>query len=409
MSGATSTKGRQRPKRQASANTASVGMADLRRELRALRAEVQVAKPPKRKAKAKAEAGAARQREVPLVRTEVPPYSVRSSVHDSSSPARVKDYLLSLAHPRMYRGVRSPNSLNVAPTTSTLTATTVARQQFVVQAGTSDQVVWFPGHTLDSAGGHPHYAISRYQSVTAALTAFTPGPVTVGGGTSLSFVHSDNVGANLAATSTAVAGATAYTWDTVLPITAPPTNLNDLWWRAVSCSLMVTNVTSAMNISGSVVSVVPGVPTDFMSAATVDQEQFSIFPTYTIHDAGGSREIVWVPRTSDLGYWGMSANGVATKTGDTRDAGIWLWMNAGAADQTFIVELVVNWEIGGNAYRMLQKGTATSAAATDITKAVVGGVHSGLDAAQSLWGTASRMASGVRGMAEMAAKYLPTA
>jgi len=320
-----------------------------------------------------------------LTRTPAPPYSIRSQVHTTMGPATIEHYLASLRHPRQIRGVRSPVNVNVAPSVTSTTATTVCRFTTTVALNTSTQIAWFPGHTSNQGGMHPSYSTSSYLSINVAgvPTTHVASPVNIGAFPNMACVLTTGITLNSASqllTSNGGAGGTAaiVDWDVESSLVAPVDT--DYWHRVVSCSIRITNPTTASLVGGTIVSVVPG--STFDTSATVPfQEVYAIFPTYNINDAAGSTEVVWTPRATDLGYWGYTS-GVTNAT--VRDAGILIWLNGATSANVFTVEIVTNWEMAGAAYRQIASPAPTSDKAGDVTKQIVSQVHAGSLAAKSI-------------------------
>lgn len=299
--------------------------------------------------------------------------------------------------------------MNVAPSAVSLTATTVARFTSSPAASSANQIVWFPGHLTNSGGMHPSFTTSNYAevNVTGVPTQYVSGPVQVGSVPALAAVHTVGitVGGSSGSASTSlltnagVSGvATPVLWDSSTGLSAPVAT--DYWHRPVSCSIRITNTTPAGNVSGSVTTVVPGATFDVV-AATPAQEAWAIFPTYNINDAAGTVEVVWVPRATDLGYWGYAGSGLNS---NLRDAGIIIWLNSASTSQSYTVEIVCNWEIAGSAYRTLAGPTEVSDHAGDAVKQMVAQVHAGSVSAGKMLNAGMHFAEKIMGYVPMAAR-----
>lgn len=350
-----------------------------------------------------------------LTRTQVPSYDIRTQVHSDAGPATLQHYLASLAHPRQVRGMRSPIDINVAPSVATLTCTTVTRFAQAVSANQASQIVWFPGHSINTGQMHPSYTSSHPINVNgnAAVSigvAGTPsavvsGPVAVATTPAVACIATTVLAAGVGSTDlTSNAGATGVVipviWDTPTGLQAPLAT--DYWHRPVSACFRITNTTPAGNVSGTVVTVTPGMTFD-VNTATPNQEAWAIFPTYQINDPAGTVEMTWVPRATDLGYWGYPSPTSGASSG-IRDAGMLVWLNAASTTQTYIIELVVNWEIGGSAYRTLAQPTALSPSATSVAKQIVSQVHAGTTNVKGMLEAGLEMANSLGSYVPMAAR-----
>lgn len=283
--------------------------------------------------------------------------------------SRLQQYVDSLANPWAGTGSRNPINYNPVPTMMTSCATTTnTATDLVVAASTTAELSLLPGHGQQSAlvamDGVAYHA--QLQTIgTSAPTTYTIGPVAILDGTnSITYPPCNSVlttGLALGnyATSSNTASSTPINqanYDQFLPYSGILANGNHTRWKLVSMGVRII-CTTALDFRGGDLTYVQ--PSQNYNPAVVSgsfpQTQFADYPSYTVSQAAmmGELKISWIPKPEDCAFWHTTSLAVGsipqdTANGALSDVAIRIWFNNTTANpQTFSIQVVYNWEMGG--------------------------------------------------------------
>ncbi len=273
-------------------------------------------------------------------------------------------YAKTLDNPNKVRGVKSPVSVNVAPSLFSTTGTTTALNRVTVAANTASAIYLFPGAVSGQAIENVSPYATSCLALTINVTNYMPGPIQEGGaagGPVMGVLTSGlAIGAHLGSYNTAASS--PITPAQQLPY-ASVSGEADVRWRLVSMEINVHNVTVELNRGGSIVSCNPVHAIDSNTYTT--QNAFSVYDSFEQHGPNSAR-VVWRPAAKDLGYWHYNA---AVTTKDHQATGVYVWLNADAAQaQTYEYEVVCNWELAGNLLRAVVTPSTASRQLTPIAQ-----------------------------------------
>jgi len=244
---------------------------------------------------------------------------------------------------------KCPVNYNSAPSFQTTTATTKYSGSAATLAGTTTEMILFPGHASlfqdSSTGGADPFAFhASLIALGVGATIYSVGPIDANftGPTVPSAIGAMATGLSLGASTNAFVGAGTFAINPMssLPYLTTGGN-NHSRWKLLSMGIKIFNDTPLVDRGGYIGSCQPNSP---FSAAT--QTAYSVFGSYqtSVASTDGVETIVWIPRTEDLAFW-HTINGGAT---NMSVAGIRVWFNNDTAkSQNWRYEVVCHWELAG--------------------------------------------------------------
>lgn len=294
----------------------------------------------------------------------------------------VKEYTAAVANPWEIMGVKIPYNPMSVPTMLSTTGRVYNSFSMALNASETRQIFLWPGHgnwlaanPLDLTAAHCQPMTMRDGGGVDVLYAI--GPVTVGPLTPVQGCY-NSAGLALGTYNLNMGTAAAVAWTPMtasqaLPFSGSTSDSSHLRWRLVSMGLVITNTTPELNIAGSVVTVQPDVNPTSAIAATGNQAAFETYPSFKRYPPNKQIKLSWIPRGEDLSWshLGTVAGGdlVANR------AGVLVFLNAGAAAQTYQIDWVANYEIAGNNVRAISSDAVNFPAARAVIEPAIAATH----------------------------------
>jgi hypothetical protein len=280
-------------------------------------------------------------------------------------------------------GIKCPFNFNPAPSLMSVNVTTVNYDAGItVAASQTRQATVWPGHypmanipsvvgTTGTDYAAQMDAVAYHQGLVsvAGVAAYNVGPCSSTTGTGSTVVSSAMLlSANLAhnangAVATTTAGHSNYPWDNPYPIMAQIGITGHQRWKMIAMGIRIRNTTPAATRGGNVVTVQPTFQVNAVDYA--NQSKYSQHPSFR-NWGDGTEEIVitWIPRPMDLSYWHLdnvlAATGVDYLETALYGAGIMIWFNAPAQEQTYELTQIAHWEIAGSGSQIFSSKTVAS-------------------------------------------------
>lgn len=291
-----------------------------------------------------------------------------------------------LSEPFKNEGAICPVNFNPAPSLMTTTARlTHTNLGLTVAAGTTKQLLFFPGHgapvrptqysmqpaTLVSGGigifsqmdAVAYHYCGDYDALLGSGNAI--GPVRIRAGTGVGVLQNCVLGCaadlplNTASNSVV---SVPMNFDSQLPYMAERASRfggGHMRWQLVSCGVRIFNTTPQLNRGGNITTVqlVNGSGlVDTQGAGVATQAQLDSNPTFKTHgDGSGGVEISWIPRLQDLAYWhSLTENEVSggndnCRAADWSSAAFAIFLNNSASQgQTYTIQCVFNVMLSGS-------------------------------------------------------------
>lgn len=295
----------------------------------------------------------------------------------------VKEWATAVADPWNVQGCKIPYNPLSVPTTLSTTARVFNTHTITVAANETQQILMFPGHgpwnlsnPLDLVSAHCNQVALR---IGGADVAHLIGPMPSSGGVPCCqgmFTSSPGSAIPVGTYNLNTGTAAATTQNALAPAIALPfvANTGDAYhtrWRLVSMGLVITNLTTELNISGSVVTVQPDTAPLGGLAASGPQANFEIYPSFKRFAPNKQVKISWTPRGEDLAWSHVNSSTVIALA---QKVAILAWLNSGSAAQSYQIDWVANYELAGLNTRSISSDAVNFPAGRNVIEPAVAAV-----------------------------------
>lgn len=264
---------------------------------------------------------------------------------------RYLDYLKSISDPFGIQGVRSVVNYNPVPSLVTSTARLIATEQLTIAAGTGGGFVLGPGHGGVTGGtanapnmdGPSYHA--QCQNIGTAPQVCTVGPMPVGATVNIMGFKYTGTGLFVMPAGTNVASVTGIVPQIALPYVSQVSSGAHSRWKCVSMGIRITCTTIEASRSSTIISIQPN--QRGYALGGLDVRALALNPSYHLGSEAfeNTLELPWLPRLEDCAYWHTST---LTAQNTFEWAGMIVHIpNDTAISQTYMVELVQNYELAG--------------------------------------------------------------
>jgi len=347
------------------------------------------------------------------------------------------------AFPMRRSDVPPPFTDNPSPSVQTTSARTVCLRDITVKAGTcvqislppsgvinagySQSVTYNGSFSADSAPGDQVAAHAKplgFNDTAGAFAACAVAPISTTVQTNVAGtvgtwqllpsagIISAQTTAGLGAlttsnaiTYTGVATLSGIRWEPLTPTTGLPyagTLQGHARYILTGQVLRVLNTTAQGSRAGDIVTVRP--PSSFEAVTVVNQNAFSKFRTYRVHNVDSPHDFIVPLRVQDYLYQHAQLNPYALGVSGAANVPAWLagtactsvsnaamhcWLNNPSAnDQSYTIEVVCNWSIAGDLVAGLTAGAAQSPEAKPVIQgASVKMSNKAVTDSKGVWGT----------------------
>jgi len=278
------------------------------------------------------------------------------------------DYARCVSDPMNSPSAKGIAQGNIAATEKSFTAQTTYSFNRVISA-TASTTEWgfFPGHGIlsdvDRVSNHCQKAL-----IGSGATPYAIGPMTSTGNPAC-IGYSFSGAVDSAVANLNVAGTAPIQADEDLPFSALDGESEHTRWRLIGLGVKFFNVTKGGDRGGRLSYVQPNNP--FAASTIKEFEKFApLFQETMECNSDEGFEIVWIPRTSDLGY----CHSAITGNQESKEAGLRIWYtNETGVTQQVRLDVVAHWEISGSELGLLSSPSVHHANGEDlVTKSVEG-------------------------------------